>query len=205
VHVGSVGALWQTGYGRLLLAKTGVLAATLATAAYARRLVHRFAVPAAGPGRLRIAVGIEMAATAAILGLSGALVQSNPVRGEPAGPAATVQDGVSQTLSCPLYTLQFNIYPVQVGENNTVHAFAYTAAGAPLNIDQWTVSTRLAGRGLEPVSAPLLGLLPRNHAAGAVTFPQAGTYEVRFTLRIGELDQDSVTTSITVPRVPEAR
>jgi copper transport protein len=205
VHVGSVGALWQTGYGRLLLAKIGILAATLAAAAYARRIVHRFAVPATGPGRLRAAVGIEMAATAVILGLSAALVQANPVRGGAAERPVTVDDGVSQTLTCPLYTLQFNIYPVQVGENNTVHAFAYTAAGAPLNIDQWTVSARLTGQGMEPVSVPLLGLTPRNHAAGAVTFPQAGTYDVRFTLRVGELDQASVTTSITVPRVPEAR
>jgi copper transport protein len=201
VHVGSIGALWQTGYGRLLLAKIGVLAAALAVAGYSRRLVHRFA----GPGRLRLTVGIEVAATAVILGLSGALVQANPVRTDGSGRSATVDDGVSQTLTCPLYALQFNIYPVQVGENNTVHAFAYTPAGAALNVDQWTVSARLAGRGLEPVSAPLLGLIPRNHAAGAITFPQAGTYEVRFTLRVGDLDQDTVTTSITVPRVPEAR
>jgi copper transport protein len=205
VHVGSVGALWQTGYGRLLLAKIGILAATLAAAGYARRLVHRRAVPVAGPGRLRVAIGIEMAATAVILGLSGALVQANPIRAAADRPAA-VDDGVSQTLTCPLYTLQFNIYPVQVGENNTIHAFAYTPAGAPLNVDQWAVSARLAGPGgLEPVSAPLLGLIPRNHAAGAVTFPQAGTYQVRFTLRIGELDQATVTTSITVPQIPEAR
>jgi copper transport protein len=205
VHVGSVGALWQTGYGRLLLAKIGILAATLAAAAYARRLVHRFAVPATGPRRLRAAVGIEMAAAAVILGLSAALVQANPVRGGAADRPVTVDDGVSQTLTCPLYTLQFNIYPVQVGENNTVHAFAYTPAGAPLEVDQWRVSARLTGPGLEPVSVPLLGLVPRNHAAGAVTFPQAGTYDVRFTLRVGELDQASVTTSITVPQVPEAR
>src|SRR4029453_8044473 len=106
----------------------------------------------------------------------------------------------------PLDPRHFNIYPVQVGENNTIHAFAYTPAGAPLNVDQWAVSARLAGPGgLEPVSAPLLGLIPRNHAAGAVTFPQAGTYQVRFTLRIGELDQATVTTSITVPQIPEAR
>ena len=94
---------------------------------------------------------------------------------------------------------------LQVGENNTVHAFAYTPAGAPLNVEQWTVSAQLTGAGLEPVSAPLLGLIPRNHAAGAVTFPQAGTYRVRFTLRIGQLDQDTVTTSITVPQPPESR
>jgi copper transport protein len=55
------------------------------------------------------------------------------------------------------------------------------------------------------VPAPLLGLIPRNHAAGAITFPQAGTYDVRFTLRVGELDQASVSTSITVPQVREAR
>jgi copper transport protein len=118
---------------------------------------------------------------------------------------AVSDDGVSQTLSCPLYTLQFNIYPAQLGDSNTIHAFLYTQAGAPLPAEQWTVTSQLTGKGLEPVSEPLLGLIPRNHAAGAITFPFAGTYEVRFTIRTTAIDEATVKTTITVPQVPEAR
>jgi copper transport protein len=202
VQVGSVGALWRTEYGELLLAKIAILAATLAAAAVARRLVRRAQVPAAGATRLRRTVGIEVVATAVILGLSAVLVQVNPGRSAAADQAAVRDDGVSQTLTCPLYTLQFNIYPVQLGENNTVHAFVYTPAGAPLPAQQWTVTARLLGQDLEPVSTPLLGLIPRHHAVGAITFPLPGTYEIRFTVRVSEIDEATVRTSITVPQVP---
>jgi copper transport protein len=205
VQVGSVGALWHTDYGRLLLAKVAVLAVTLGAAAYARRLVRRSQVPAAGAARMRRTVGIEVAATAVILGLSAVLVQVNPGRTATVEGGTVRDQGVSQTLTCPLYTLQFNIYPVEVGDNNTIHAFVYTPAGAPLPADQWTVSSRLLGQDLEPVSEPLLGLVPRHHAVGAITFPLTGTYEIKFTVRVGELDEATVQTRIVVPPGPSTR
>ena len=200
VQVGSVGALWHTGYGRLVLAKIAILAATLAVAAYARGLVRRAQVPAAGASRMRWTVGAEVLATAVVLGLSAVLVQVNPGRSATVDQGAVRNQGVSQTLTCPLFTLQFNIFPVEIGENNTIHAFVYTPAGAPLPAQQWTVTSRLLGRDdLEPVSQPLLPLQPPHHAAGAITFPLPGTYEIKFTVRTTEIDQDTVTTTISVP------
>lgn len=199
VQVGSIGALYQTGYGRLLLGKVAILAATLSAAWYARRLVARRQVPEQGPARLRRTVGIEVAATVVVLGLSAVLVQVNPARSQSVDQGAVRDQGVSQTLTCPLFTLQFNIYPVQVGEDNTIHAFVYTPAGAPLPAQEWTVSSRLLDRDLEPVTQPLLPLVPRHHAAGAIAFPFPGTYEVKFTVRITDIDQATVKTTITVP------
>lgn len=205
VQVGSVGALWRTEYGKLLLAKVAVLAVTLAVASFARRLVQRSQVPAAGASRMRRTVGIEVAATAVILGLSSVLVQVNPGRSATVDQDAVQEAGVSQTLSSPLYTLQFNIYPVQVGENNTIHAFAYTPAGAPQPVKEWTVTSRLLGQDLEPVSQPLLPLIPNHHAAGAITFPLPGTYEVSFTLRTSDIDEATVKTTVTVPSASATR
>jgi copper transport protein len=198
VQVGSVPALWRTDYGRLLLAKVAVLAVTLSVAFFARRMVNSRQVVSAGAGRMRRTVGIEVAATAVILGLSAVLVQVNPGRSASVDQGAVRDDGVSQTLTCPLYTLQFNIYPAKLGDNNTIHAFVYTPAGAPLPADEWTVSSQLLGRDLEPVTQPLLPLQPRHHAAGAIAFPYPGTYEVKFTVRIGELNQDTVKTTISI-------
>ena len=205
VQVGSVQALWRTEYGRLLLAKIAVLAVTLTAAAFARRFVRRAQVGVQGPAKLRRSVGIEVLATAVVLGLSAVLVQVNPGRSATTEQATTVDSGVSQTLTCPLYTLQFNIYPVELGENNTVHAFVYTPEGKPLPPEEWTVTTQLVSQGLEPVSTPLLGLIPRHHAIGAVTFPFPGTYELRFTIRTTAIDEATVKTTITVPQVPEPR
>ncbi|MFI5892291.1 copper resistance CopC/CopD family protein [Actinoplanes sp. NPDC051513] len=199
VQVGSVPALWRTDYGRLLIAKVAVLALVLGTAFFARRMVNRRQVVTAGPARMLRAVGIEVLATAVILGLSAVLVQVNPGRSASVDQGAVRDDGVSQTLTCPLYTLQFNIFPTQVGDANTIHAFVYTPAGAPLPADEWTVTSQLLGRDLEPVTEPLLPLQPRHHAAGSITFPFPGQYEIKFTVRIGELDQATVKTTISVP------
>ncbi|MBU2669230.1 copper resistance protein CopC/CopD [Actinoplanes bogorensis] len=194
VQVGSIPALWETPYGRLLVAKVGVLAATLGAAFFARKLVR----VSPGSGRLKRMVGIEVLATTVILGLSAVLVQVNPARSAVVDDAAVRESGISQTLTSPLYTLQFNIYPVEVGDSNTVHAFVYTSAGAPLPAEEWKVSAQYLGQDIEPFSEPMLPIL-RHHAVGALTFPLPGSYEIRFTVRIGELDQATVKTTIDVP------
>jgi copper transport protein len=200
VQIGRLPLLWTTTYGRLLIAKIVLLGGTLLVASYARRLVRRAQVPSAGAARMRRTVGLEVLATAVVIGLSAVLVQVNPARTTTVDQGAVRNQGTSGTLACPLYTLQFNIFPVELGDNNTVHAFLYTTAGAPLPAEEWTITSRLLGNdGLEPVSQPMLGLVPKNHAAGAITFPFPGTYEVKFTVRTTELDEDTVTTTIKVP------
>ncbi|MGW4947874.1 copper resistance CopC/CopD family protein [Actinoplanes sp. NPDC004185] len=204
VQVGSLGALWGTGYGRLLLGKIAILAGVLAAAAFARRMVRRAQVRDGGVATLRRTVGAEVAATVLVLGLSAVLVQVTPGRNATGERTASTEKGVSQTLTSELFTLQYYVYPVELGENNTVHGFTYTPEGKPLPAPEWTVTTRLQGQGLEPVSEPMLPLTPRNDAVGALTFPLPGTYEISFTVRVSEIDQATVRTTITVPQVPPA-
>jgi copper transport protein len=154
---------------------------------------------------MRRTVGIEVLATTVVLGLSAVLVQVNPGRSAVVDEAAVRDEGVSQTLTSQLYTLQFNIYPVQIGDNNTIHGFVYTPAGAPLPAEEWTVTTRLLGPEVEPVSQPMLPIIPRHHALGALNFPLAGEYELTFKIRIGELDQATVKTTVTVGSGSPAR
>lgn len=198
VEVGTVDALFSTGYGRLLLTKLGILALVLAAAAVARRFVQR---SQSGNG-LRRTVGIEVLATVVILGLSAVLVQVNPGRTAGASDGAVTGNGVSETLTCPLYTLQFNIYPVELGEYNTVHAFLYTPEGKPLPPAEWEISTKLLDQDLEAVKEPLLGLSPPHHALGSVSFPLPGTYEIAFTIRVDDLNRATVKTTIKVPPAP---
>ncbi|PRY33067.1 copper resistance CopC/CopD family protein [Pseudosporangium ferrugineum] len=202
VQLGSVGALWGTGYGRLLLGKVTILAAVLAVAAAARGFVLRSRVTTAGTAPLRRTVGIEVLGTVVVLGLSAVLVQTDPGRTETAERDSS-GPGVSQTLTSELFSLQYSVYPVELGENNTVHGFTYTPEGKPLAAEEWTVTTRLRGRDLEPFTQPMLPLHPRNDAMGALTFPLPGTYDLTFTVRTTDIDQATVRTTITVPKVPE--
>ncbi|WP_433824872.1 copper resistance CopC/CopD family protein [Actinoplanes sp. CA-015351] len=197
VQLGSLPALWQTGYGQLLLAKAGLLVGVLAFAAVARRLVAR--VAATGAAGLLRTVGIEVAATVLILGLSAVLVQVDPGRTAAAREGAVSGRGLSETLTSPIYSLQFNIYPVELGEYNTVHAFLYTPDGSPLRAAEWQLSSRLVSQNLEAVQEAIAPLPAGHQALGSITFPIPGTYEVAFTIRVDDLNRATVKTSVTVP------
>ncbi|WFE28453.1 copper resistance protein CopC [Solwaraspora sp. WMMD791] len=195
METASVAALRDTAYGRLLLAKVALMVALLLTAGYARRLVNRW--PPTGSRRLRGLVGVEVAVAVAALGVSAVLVQTTPGRTAVVEAQALGQDSFAQTLTSSLYTLQFDIYPVQLGEYNTVHAYVYTAEGAPLPVEEWSMTTALPAVGVEPVTTPLLPI-DDNHAAGSVAFPVPGDWEVRFTIRLSDIDQATVTTTVPV-------
>ncbi|WP_347403582.1 copper resistance protein CopC [Solwaraspora sp. WMMD406] len=195
LETGTVSALLTTRYGRLILLKVGLVAGLLIAAGYARRLVRR--PDPIDHRRLTGVVAIEVAVAVTALAASAVLVQTTPARTAVAEAQALGQDSFAQTLTSSLYTLQFDIYPVQLGEHNTVHAYVYTPQGAPLDVEEWTMTTALPAQGVEPVSTPLLGL-QGNHAVGAVAFPVPGDWQVRFTIRISDIDQATVTTTVPV-------
>ncbi|WP_460916908.1 copper resistance CopC/CopD family protein [Plantactinospora veratri] len=238
IEIGAPGALFGTGYGRLVLAKVALLALLLGAAGYARRLVRRRAtaalatapapatartellVPAgavppptaparpagngdsgaaavAGRRRLRRTVGLEVLVGLVVLGVSAVLVQTTPGRNAGIEAEIAASDTFAQTLSSPLYTLQFDIYPVQLGPNNTVHAYVYTPEGKPLPAVEWTLTAALPAQGVEPTDTPMLGVEP-HHAVGAVSFPIPGDWELRFTVRTSEIDQATVRTVVRV-------
>lgn len=197
VQLGSVEALWRTGYGQLLVAKLGVLALVLGAAAIARKLV----LSARNGGGLRRTVGIEVVATVVILALSAVLVQVDPGRTAGVKDDAITAWGNSETLDSPIYALQFNIYPVELGEYNTVHAFLYSPSGAPLRAAEWQLTARLLDQDLEAVPQPIAGLdAPSHQALGSVTFPLPGTYELAFTIRTSEIERATVKTTVSVER-----
>jgi copper transport protein len=164
----------------------------------------RTAAPTAGPAtaptgavRLRRMVGLEVAIGLLVLAVSAVLVQTTPGRNAGIEATAAASDTFAQTLNSPLYTLQFDIYPVQLGENNTVHAYVYTLDGKPLPTVEWSLTTALPGQGVEPTTVPMLGIEP-HHAAGAVNFPIPGDWELRFTVRTSDIDQATVRTVVRV-------
>jgi len=212
VEVGGPRPLVGTDHGRLVLAKLSLLAVLLAVAGYARRLTHRIrrrpAVETSGPApvgdaavsrlrRLRRAVGVEVALGVVVLGVSAVLVQTTPGRSAAVEATAAVADGFAQTLDSPLYTLQFEIYPARVGDHNTVHAYVYRPDGTPLPVVEWFVTTALPARGVEPTRTPMLGVTA-HHAVGSVAFPVPGDWELRFTIRLSEVDQATVRTVVPV-------
>jgi copper transport protein len=196
IEVGGLRTLVETRYGQLVLAKVALLAGVLGVAAYSRRLVRRPASPH-GTGRLRRTVGAELAVTAVVLVASAALVQTTPGRTAGVEAAAAARaEGFSTTLTSPIYSVQVEIFPAQVGPYNTLHAFVYTPAGLPAGAQEWKVTAALPGAGIEPIDNPVV-TIRGNQGIGAVNFPVAGRWQLRLTIRISATEQATV--SATVP------
>jgi copper transport protein len=197
IEVRTLSALFTSTYGRLVLAKSVLLAVVVGVAWFARTLVARAAAnegeqaePAAA--RLRRTVLVELAVTGVVLGLAATLVQTPPP--STASPAA--KEPFSVTLSGDLYTLRADLDPARSG-GNSLHLYAYDNAGAPKKILEWKATATPADGSAEPLTIALLPITD-DHAVGEPIFPTAGRWELRFTLRTTEVDQATVSTTVTI-------
>jgi len=201
IELGPPRTLVETRYGQLLLVKAGLLLAVLGGAAYSRRLVRRWAAKPAGPAaapRLRRVIGVELGVTAVVLVASAVLVQTVPARNAGVEAAAAAQaQGFATTLTSPLYSVQVEVFPAQVGPYNTLHAFVYRPDGRPATPVEWTVTGNLPAAGIEPVRNPIV-TIRGNQGIGPVNFPLPGRWELRLTIRVSETEQATVSTTVEV-------
>jgi copper transport protein len=193
IEIGTLKALVTTTYGWIILGKVALVVIILGFAYLSRMYVHN------GPAGsiLRRAVRVELAVAAVVIGLSAALTQTTPARVAVAEPAAVqpTQTYFTTSVKGGLYTLQVDVDPAKTGQN-VVHLYAYTPEGKPLKVVEWAASAALPAASIEPVSMPLLPLTD-NHASGSINLPTAGDWQMKFTLRTTDVDQETVT--VTVP------
>ena len=196
IEVSTVSALFGTTYGRVIIAKIALFSVVIAVAGYSRRLV-RARVAASRPFPLRRAIWAELGITAVVLALSASLVQITPARtAEANATGAATTTYYSSLITGELYNLQVDVDPAAVG-NNSVHLYAYTKDNRPQRVVEWRATAALPSAGIEPLEMPLLPLTD-NHASGEINLPAAGQWEMRFTVRISDIDQATVTATVPV-------
>jgi copper transport protein len=144
--------------------------------------------------RLRTAVMIEVAIAVIVLALTSVLVQTSPARGGqsdlPPGPFDT-------TVTTNLLKLQIDISPATVGPNS-IHLYALKADGVtPQTVVEWKATAALPAKGIEPITVPTLAV-GDDHALGQVTLNPGGTWEFKFTVRVDDLNQTTVTVQVPV-------
>jgi copper transport protein len=225
IEVASLGPLFDTTYGRLVLAKTALLALVLAVAAYSRRLIQAPArkvlvdpsgsaaddddldedvdddvdddedePPADPPVKpLRRAILAELAITGVVLAVAAALVQTPPARSAP----QDVPEPYSVTLNTDLFRVRLEIDPARVG-GNSMHLYAFNPAGEPQAVVEWTVTATPADGSIDALDVPLLPLTA-DHATAEPTFPTAGDWDIKITLRLSDIDQATVTQRVRIP------
>jgi copper transport protein len=217
VEIGTWNALIGTLYGQLVLVKVGLLAVVVSVAAYSRRITNQRFIPSGAdisdmseksedegepdlPGdrdrrRLRRAVMIEVGIAVVVLALTSVLVQTSPARSAQAGD--TPPGPFDTTVSTSLLKLQVDIAPGTVGQNS-IHLFALKADGSgPQKVVEWKGTAALPAKGIEPLTVPILPITD-DHAVGQVALVEPGTWEFKFTARVDDLNQATVTVQVRV-------
>ncbi|MFF5233994.1 copper resistance CopC/CopD family protein [Dactylosporangium sp. NPDC000521] len=156
-------------------------------------------VPPAEPAdraRLRRAVLIEVLIAVVVLGVTSVLVQTSPARSEAAGDKGT-EGPFTTVVTTNLVKLEVDVSPGRVGPN-TVHLYALKPDGSgPQTVAEWKATAALPAKGIEPIVVPILSLTP-DHATGSVTLTPAGTWEMKFTVRVDEFNQTTITVQVPI-------
>ncbi|UWZ35775.1 copper resistance protein CopC/CopD [Dactylosporangium roseum] len=218
VEIGTIDALTGTTYGRLVITKVALLAVVLAVAAYSRQLTNRRfvpvaaeradedgaedeadgAAPAVGGGDrrlLRRTVLTEVAVAVVVLAVTSVLVQTTPARSAQAD--RTPSGPFTGTMSTNLMKLQVDVSPATVGQNS-IHLYALKPDGSgPLKVVEWKATAALPSKGIEPLVVPTLAI-SEDHAVGQVSFVTPGTWEIKITARVDDLNQSTVTAQVPV-------
>jgi copper transport protein len=156
----------------------------------------RSKVAEASPRGLRRVVGVELAITAVVLGVTAALVQIAPPRTAEAADTGNTTSTVSQTLTSSTMAMQVDMFPATVG-NNSLHLYAYTPDNKPLTVVEWSGTAALPAKGIEPIQIPLLRITDF-HAVGDISLPQAGQWTFKFTARTSDVDEQTLTMTANV-------
>jgi copper transport protein len=208
-RVGSTAALTDNGYGRLLLLKLGLVIATLAAAAAVRHRLRRSRAALSLP--LHRGLLIEAALGVTVLGVTSALVVTQPARDEhahvvaareassirPVAPVEPVNATAPFNTGAPggRGQLAIEILP-QVGET-TVHLAVLTSGQQPLDA-RVVVALRRSGStgtGL-PVRMQRIGV--GHYVSTGAVLPSAGDWELGVGVLLPDGGRAATTAAFTV-------
>ena len=218
-QLGSPSELASTTFGRLLVAKLGLVAAILVAASFSRRLVRAAvaspsgsAAVSLGPGAaarsdrdrlslLRRWVGVEAAGAAVILAVTAGLVNAVPARSAADAPgpalpfaAELAKDGVK---------LEVTLEPARTGLND-LHVYVvseagrFAAAGRPIDALEVSARLRLVDGDTGPISVPLVENAPGHWSAFGFPVPIAGTWELEVAALVTDIDLVRARTEVTI-------
>lgn len=177
----SVGALFDTGYGRLIIVKVALLAALVAVAAGSRRIVRR----ADGVAGLRRRVVVETGLAVIVLAVTAVLVTQPPGREalHTGSRSAAVSLGAGRSATV-------RVTPARHG------TVAVELMFAPAERPTVTLTAALPSAGIGPLPVPLVRQPDGRYTAAAVVLPQKGSWTFALVVRRSEFD--AVTASATV-------
>jgi copper transport protein len=210
-QVGSLSALRDTDYGKLLVLKLLLFGAIVIIAAFSREVVARVYYQRSDGGgppdvesssgtlvavdtsvelrRLRWSVGIEVAVAIAILAVTAMLVNTPPARETATGP-------FSETVTQGGFRYEVIVTPAAAGTNE-VHVTVFTSGGGPTDPVDTTAEMSQGTRDIAPIDVPLDRLGPGHYVANGFSIPFGGDWTLTIKTLVTEVDEETL--ELTVP------
>lgn len=199
VHLSAIADLWQTGFGRAILAKALLLGGLTALGAYNRlRLRPRLcaaaaqgAAPGAAGRALRAALRAEVALAVAVLAVSSVLVSMSP--------ASADQDIFSESASAGPIEVELVFEPTAVGVQE-VHAYLFDGVSGRQwdEIEEIRLTATETEREIGPLPIELRRAGPGHYLSGGRLIAVPGTWRLELDIRATEFDAWSTSFEIRV-------
>jgi copper transport protein len=195
LQIRSWSGLWETTYGRLVLAKAALLLPILALAAWNnRRAVPRLKAGIASAferRRFLQTVGAELALVVAVVAVTAVLVSEPPARAvtNPSGPYA-------ETTELGDLLLNLVVDPALAGPN-AIHLYLLTQNGQPADVAEVDVAATLAAAGIGPLRLEARRIAPGHYVVSGAPLTLAGDWQVRVDARRGEFE--ALSAELVVP------
>lgn len=198
-QLGSWAAFLGTGYGRLLVLKIAAVLVIIGAAWFSRRWVR------SRVGSLRRSVLVETFGAVVVLGLTAALVNSDPPRTPPTVAVAAHSTSDNGTIRFDTGgpggagTLKISVLPLTTGPN-IVSVTVLDPGGMRVNVPELDVALSLPARGIGPLRCPMrrTGMSMGTYRSADADIPVAGTWRLSITVRTDDVDETTVTEPVTV-------
>jgi len=225
-QVRDLGGLRDTDFGHVLVIKLFVFAGMVLVAAFSRDFVNRLfgrrlvepAVPVVAGGsvdtdpesdgrtagelaterqrewrNLRRSVWAE-----ALLGIMVLAVTAVLVNTAPAVSASRAAEGAAGvTMRSPRVVVDVTASPAVAGRND-LHVSTFSAAGAPLDVVELTVTLDLPSKRIAPITVPLRDLGPGHYLSPGFTIPFPGEWRVNAKVLLSDVDLVPLSGSIAI-------
>lgn len=189
-HLTAVSGLWESPWGRLVLAKIVLLLVLVGLGAVNQRRtmprLRRLAEEGAPPGDdgrvLRATLRAEVALVVGALAVTGILVGISPPASAAGGPAS-----LERTVG-PL-ELQATLDPARAGVNE-LHLYLLRRDGTPFTgTKELRVTAALPSEQIGPLPAKPRRAGPGHYVIEALPLTPGGDWELAFSVRVSEFDQ----------------
>ncbi|MFT4286156.1 copper resistance protein CopC [Nocardioides sp.] len=182
-QVGSIDALTATTYGREVAVKTGLVIMAVGVAAGSRSLLRRSAASSgSGLVSLRQSVGIEVVLVGAVLGVTAALVATEPAK-------SAYRPTVAENLTLAGDAVQVSAVPAGDRQSD-LHVYVFDSSGQPSDPAEITAAMVMPSQGIGPLPVDLDVAGP-GHRQALLSVPVAGEWRLSVTVRTSDFDEQT--------------